>query len=77
MGPAAGRGVRPSYGGVMADRITMSRETTAAPDRVWAVLTDLDAAAATLSGVTAIEKLTPGPYRVGTRWHRRAWYPSG
>ena len=52
----------------MADRITMSRETTAAPDRVWAVLTDLDAAAATLSGVTAIEKLTPGPYRVGTRW---------
>lgn len=55
MGPAAGRGVRPSYGGVMADRITMSRETTAAPDRVWAVLTDLDAAAATLKYHTSLD----------------------
>lgn len=51
-----------------ADRIILSRDTTAAPDRVWAVLTDLESAAETLSGVTAIEQLTDGPYRVGTRW---------
>lgn len=48
--------------------VSLSRDTTAAPDRVWSVLTDLESAPDTLSGVTSIEVLTDGPYRVGTRW---------
>ncbi len=49
-------------------KIVLSRETTAAPDRVWSVLTDLESAPETLSGVVSVEVLTEGPYRVGTRW---------
>lgn len=48
--------------------LTVSRVITASPERVWAVLTDLDHAAQTLSGVTSVQLMTDGPYAVGTRW---------
>jgi carbon monoxide dehydrogenase subunit G len=37
-------------------------------ERVWRVITDIDGAAHTLTGVTAIERVDDGPYTVGTRW---------
>ncbi len=44
-------------------------QTIPAPiERVWGVITDIDGAAATLTGVTAIERVDDGPYTVGTRW---------
>ncbi len=52
----------------MEQRITVTRSTVAPPSAVWAVLTDLDAAADVLRGVTAVERLDDGEYRVGTRW---------
>ncbi|WP_446225580.1 SRPBCC family protein [Nocardia sp. IBHARD005] len=48
--------------------ITAQREIAAPVQHVWAVLTDLDSAVETLSGVTRIERLTGDGYRVGTRW---------
>lgn len=48
--------------------LTVTRSTTAAPDQVWAVLTDLDSAAEVLSAVDSLERVTSGPYRVGTTW---------
>lgn len=48
--------------------ITVSRVIDASPARVWEVLTDLDRAAETLSGVTSVQRMTDGPYAVGTRW---------
>jgi carbon monoxide dehydrogenase subunit G len=48
--------------------ITLTRDVTATPDDVWRVLTDVRGSADALSGVSAIEMLTDGPYRVGTRW---------
>lgn len=48
--------------------LVLTRDIAATPERVWAVLTDLESAATTLSQVTHIEVLTPGPYGVGTRW---------
>lgn len=53
----------------MADhQLQVGRDVAASPEAVWAVLTDLDHAAETLSGVTRVEVLTEGPYDVGTRW---------
>lgn len=52
----------------MGHQMTLERQVAADPAAVWAVLTDLDGAEATLSGVTAIEVLTEGPYAVGTTW---------
>lgn len=50
-------------------RITVTRSIAAPPGAVWAVLTDLDSAPDTLSGVTAVERLDGGgEYRAGTRW---------
>lgn len=49
-------------------RVQVEREIAAPPQTVWEVVTDLDHAAETLSGVTRIEVLTDGPYAVGTRW---------
>lgn len=48
--------------------IHLTQQSTAAPEAVWGVLTNIGGAAETLSGVTAVEMLTPGPYAVGTRW---------
>ncbi|WP_114908115.1 SRPBCC family protein [Ornithinimicrobium murale] len=50
------------------NEITLSRVIEASPERVWQVLTDLERAAETLSGVTSVQLMTDGPYAVGTRW---------
>jgi len=49
-------------------QVQIEREVAASPEEVWRVLTDLDHAAETLSGVSRVELLTDGPYTVGTRW---------
>lgn len=49
-------------------QVQIEREVAASPEEVWRVLTDLDNAAETLSGVSRVERLTEGPYTVGTRW---------
>ena len=49
--------------------IDVSRTTTADPDTVWAVLTDLEGSPSTLSLVTAVRRLDGGDdLGVGTRW---------
>ncbi len=48
--------------------LSLERVIAASPGAVWAVLTDLEAAPRTLTGVTRIERLTDGEYVVGTRW---------
>lgn len=48
--------------------IELSQRVEAPPAKVWAVLTDLDRAQHTLSGVTRIERLSGDGYAVGTRW---------
>ena len=48
--------------------LDLSRHVAADPDTVWAVLTDIPEAHRTLSGVLAVEILTPGPYQPGLRW---------
>lgn len=48
--------------------LALSRHVAADPDTVWAVLTDIPEAHRTLSGVQAVEILTPGPYAPGLRW---------
>lgn len=50
-------------------QIDISRDTTAAPDDVWAVITDLEGSPNTLSLVTAVRRLDDGgELGVGTRW---------
>lgn len=49
-------------------QLDLSRHVAADPDSVWAVLTDIPSAHLTLSGVLAVEILTPGPYQPGFRW---------
>lgn len=49
-------------------QVEVSRHVAAPVERVWAVATDLPAAPEVLSGVQAVEVLTPGPFAVGTRW---------
>ncbi len=48
--------------------LTVSRLLPAPPERVFALLTDLDGAPGRIRGIKRIEKLVPGPVRVGTRW---------
>lgn len=48
--------------------IRLTQLVDAPPAAVWAVLTDIDGAASHLSGIEAVEVLTPGPYAVGLRW---------
>lgn len=48
--------------------IRLERQVAATPDQVWAVLTDLDSAAQTLSGVSRVERVAGAGYEVGTRW---------
>jgi uncharacterized protein YndB with AHSA1/START domain len=40
----------------------------APPERVYDVATDLDGVGSWMNGLVRIEKLTDGPYAVGTRW---------
>jgi len=49
-------------------RVDVHRVVQAPVQRVWDVLTDVAHADQTLSGVTRVEPVTEGPYRVGTRW---------
>ncbi|MFT3662886.1 MAG: SRPBCC family protein [Gordonia sp. (in: high G+C Gram-positive bacteria)] len=48
--------------------ITVTREIAAPVEVIWSVLTDLDAAPTTLTGVTAVERVSGDGYGVGTRW---------
>ncbi|MGY3319864.1 SRPBCC family protein [Arthrobacter sp. H-02-3] len=52
----------------MDHKTTLTQHIKAPADSVWAVVSDIPASAATLSGVDAIQMLTDGPYAVGTRW---------
>ncbi|WP_277212658.1 SRPBCC family protein [Isoptericola croceus] len=49
-------------------RTEVERLVRAPAERVWAVLTDIAHADETLAGVTKVEPVTEGPYRVGTKW---------
>jgi len=48
--------------------LTLTRLVHASQHLVWAVLTDLDRAPEVLRNVTRVERMTDGPYAVGTRW---------
>ena len=48
--------------------ITVTRHIAAPPERVEALLTDIEHAADRISGITRVEMLSEGPFRVGTRW---------
>lgn len=48
--------------------ITLSRETTASPEKVWRVLSDIPGAPENISGIDSVEMLSDQPYGVGTRW---------
>lgn len=47
---------------------TLERRVAAAPERVWAVLTDLDRAPEVLTAVESVEVHTEPPFGLGTRW---------
>lgn len=51
-----------------AKQISVHRLVRAAPEAVWAVLTDLEGASDTLRGVTRVEIVEGDGYAVGTRW---------
>jgi carbon monoxide dehydrogenase subunit G len=44
------------------------RRIKAPIDQVWSAATDVDGAATRMTGVQSIERLTDGPFAVGTRW---------
>lgn len=48
--------------------LTLERSIAAPPAAVWRVLTDIDASATVLSGVTRVERLAGVGYSIGTRW---------
>lgn len=49
--------------------LQVERETSASPDEVWAVLTDIEGSVEQLSAVTAVERLDDGEgFGPGTRW---------
>jgi carbon monoxide dehydrogenase subunit G len=47
---------------------TLTQHINAAPEKVWAVISDIPGSAATLSGIESVQPLTDGPYGEGTRW---------
>ena len=51
-----------------AVKLELSRKISAATERVWSLITDLDAAPARISGIDAIERLSGPEFGVGTRW---------
>ena len=48
--------------------VTVRQPCLAPAEVVWAVATDLAAMPETMSGISAVEVLTPGDFGVGTRW---------
>ena len=48
--------------------ITVSTNVSAPIDQVFAVFTDIDKLAERIPAITALEKLTEGPFGEGTRW---------
>ncbi|MEV6278107.1 SRPBCC family protein [Nocardia sp. NPDC051832] len=50
------------------NEIQLNQHIKATPAAVWAVLTDLDSAATTLTGVLSLERVSGEGYAVGTRW---------
>ena len=48
--------------------VTVNKTIRAAPERVFAIATDLPNIAETVSGIESVEVLTEGPVGVGTRW---------
>jgi carbon monoxide dehydrogenase subunit G len=52
----------------MEHTTTLTQHIHASPDKVWAVVSDIPGSAATLSGISAVQMLTDGPYGEGTRW---------
>ncbi len=48
--------------------VTIEKRIEAAPERVFAVATDLDDLTETISGIVSVEVLTEGPVGHGTRW---------
>jgi uncharacterized protein YndB with AHSA1/START domain len=51
--------------------VSVSSRINAPIRRVFEMFTDLEHAAAHVSGIIEIEMLTPGPFRLGTRWRER------
>lgn len=51
-----------------AHEVSVARRVEASVPAVWEVVTDLDVAADRLSQVVQLDRLTAGPYDVGTRW---------
>jgi carbon monoxide dehydrogenase subunit G len=52
----------------MDHKTSLTQHIAAPAEKVWAVVTDIPASAATLSGVKSIQMLTEGAYAEGTRW---------
>jgi len=52
----------------MEHTTSLTQHINAAPEKVWAVISDIPGSAATLSGVDAIQMLSEGAYGEGTRW---------
>ncbi|TKJ22377.1 SRPBCC family protein [Blastococcus sp. CCUG 61487] len=48
--------------------VEVRRHVAAPVQQVWGVATDLAGSPQVISGIDAVEVLTPGPFGVGTRW---------
>lgn len=52
----------------MPIKMQLSETIAAPPERVYAVLSDLDQASRWMQGLVSLEKLTQGSFGAGTRW---------
>lgn len=52
---------------MIENSVRLHHHVNAPLDVVWSIITDIPNAARSLSGVDAVEMLTEGPYRPGTR----------
>jgi uncharacterized protein YndB with AHSA1/START domain len=57
--------------------VAVTQVVDASPERVWRLATDLAARARWLSGVDAVEVVTPGPFTAGTVWRETRTMPDG